>query len=263
MSDSWNNIKQTVTDTWNNIKKTISDSWNSIKQTSTDTVNNIKNTLSNTWNNIRDTVSTVWNNIKSIFSTITNGILNDICRWVSNLVNSIVTPLQGLVRKIKNALSGVVDAITAPFREAYNTVSGLVGKITGAFSNLVGKKRSMPIDMDVEYDESQLQNASEQISLLSSRASNISVPDVSAFDIRERYYTPNTTMSESFIRTINGNDRSYNGGFTNKSLISQTPQRNIGETTVTLNIQNFNNNREIDIRDLVEEINFYIKQKRI
>ena len=263
MSDSWNNIKQTVTDTWNNIKKTISDSWTNIKQTATDTVNNIKNTLSNTWNNIRDTVSTVWNSIKSIFSTITRGIYTDVCNWVKNLINSIVNPLSGLCGKIKNALSGVVDAITAPFRQAYNAVSGFVGKINSAFSNLIGKKRSMPIDMDVEYDESQLQNASEQISLLSSRASNISVPDVSAFDIRERYYTPNTTMSESFIRTINGNEKSYNSGFTGRSAISQTPQKNIGETTVTLNIENFNNNREIDIRDLVEEINFYIKQKRI
>ena len=271
LNDGWNSIKQTVSDTWQNIKEYISNSWNHIKQICSATVDKIKNTISDGWDTISSGVSTAWNNIKQIFKTIFWGIIGDVKEWISNLIDDILSPLRGLGSLISDALSTVVDAIVSPFRKAYKKVTEIVGWISDKISNITGRS----IDVDVEYNEPENTGFSIPFSNIQPvyDIKPVQVPkvDVSTYDTRGQYYTPQTRKSSDFISAFNGAIKSVRGlqstanqtaaRLNNSNMqVSNTTQE---QPTVTLNIENFNNNREIDIRDLVEEISFYIRQKSI
>ena len=152
--------------------------------------------------------------------------------------------------------------LTSPFRNAWNTVSGFVSSIGNALGSIVG--RSIDMDMNIGYDDSQLQEAKNGIMALNEQVNSIPSTNVSQYDLKGRYYTPNTQMSRSFVDTINQKQIQSNSNSISSNLLNKLlSQNDVAQRSITLNIENFNNNRDIDIRELVEEINFYLKQRTI
>ena len=74
--------------------------------------------------------------VATYLANVLSRIISAGAQWVSsavsaaaNLVSSVVSRLSALPGQISSALAGVVNAITKPFRDAYNTVCGIVDNI--------------------------------------------------------------------------------------------------------------------------------------
>lgn len=100
---------------------------------------------------LTDMIVMLWNNFSSMFVNILNILVGFVSGWgnrilqiiistvqswinnavskARNLVNQVYTALSSLPGKVRSALSGIAEIITAPFRNAWNTVSPWINKI--------------------------------------------------------------------------------------------------------------------------------------
>lgn len=167
LTNTWNNIKTSVTATVENIKTSVTNAWNNMKTAVTTAANDLKTSVTNTWNsvktattnawdNVKTTLQTKWNNIKSAYETaggglkgvasatmtglkeyyktgwdainnLTGGKLTTIKNAVSNAWNSVKSTTASIWNNIRDSIS---DKITS----AKNTVSTMIDKIKGFFS---------------------------------------------------------------------------------------------------------------------------------
>ena len=154
----WENIKSKVSDVVSNIKEAISNKWNEIKSDVSNKVTEIKTDLINKWNEIKSDISNKvseiktdlinkWNEIKSYISNKVSEIKTDLVnKWneiktsVTNKVTELKTNISNKWNEIKSTISGkagdILDAITRPFKNAWDFIQGIPRKISGAFKNM-------------------------------------------------------------------------------------------------------------------------------
>ena len=236
----WDNITTFLTEVWNNISNACKTVFNAIKNLIQTIWNGIKNTTSNIWNGVKSTVSNIWNGIKGTASNIFNGIKST----VSNVWNGIKSKTTSTWNSIKNA-------IMTPINAAKDAVQKAIDKMKSAFnfSWSLPKLKLPHVSISGKF--------------------SINPPSVPKFGIS--WYSKGAIFKRPTVMGGMGIGDKHNGIGSNAEailpinklpqLLGLDKQNNTG--SLNLNIENFNNTREQDIKELVEEIAFYLRRKNI
>lgn len=248
MTTVWNSIKSVTSSIWNSIKSAIDSAWNNIKSAATSSANVVKSTVMNAWNNVKSVTTSIWNAIKNAIQS----------SWTS--IKSVVTTGANAIKStISRVFSTLTNIMTAPFRSAQRVISGILGGITSSINKVTSgikkatamfksakSSRSIAIPQAINAEEiPQMRNEADYSSIRFSydRAKQVSISDVLA-------------KNNSMIEGIKG--------FT-KGIKSEkdTNVKTENSVNINLNIENFNNNREQDPHQLMDEIAFIAKRKAI
>ena len=100
----------------------------------------VKDILATVWAGIKDVLAAAWEGFKQIFVSAL-GALNTI---VSAGFNKIKQLFSNLVQSARDILSDIVDALTRPFRDAWQEISNIVSRIRDAISEISPFKRHSP-----------------------------------------------------------------------------------------------------------------------
>lgn len=82
-------IAASISETWNNIKTSVSDAVTNLKETVTGTVDNIKTSVTNTFNSVKETVTGIWDNITTSIS--------DKITEAKNTVSEMIDKIKGFL----------------------------------------------------------------------------------------------------------------------------------------------------------------------
>ena len=249
ISSVWNSIKSTVSNVWNTIKSTTSSVWNSIKSAVSSVVNSVKSTISSVFNSIKSAVSTAWNAVKSTTTSVWNSIKSS----VSSIINGMKSTISSAFNAVKSTVSSVWNGIKSTITTAIN---GAKSAITSAMSAI---KSAVNVTLKPNLKLPHI-SVSGKLSL-----NPPSVPKLSV-----SWYKNGCIMTQPTLFGLAGGEagpeailpldriQGYFDVAAKKALGG-----NSGETTIQLNIENFNNNTDQDVNQLVEDIARLIKKKRL
>lgn len=220
-------ISSTFSSIWNSISSFMSSILSSIFNILSSKFNSMKNTVSSISNAIRSVISNAWNGIRSVFSSITSSIFS----VVSSKFNSIRNTVSSVISNMKSIVSSGLSAIRGFFsscRLALPHIKMPHFRISGTFS--------------------------------------LNPPKVPSFSVS--WYSKGAIFKRpSVFGGIGVGDRHNGVGSGAEAVlpIDKLPQllgldKNDNGGNVTLNIENFNNNREQDIKQLLRELEFYRKR---
>ncbi|SCI46153.1 Phage-related minor tail protein [uncultured Clostridium sp.] len=141
-------------------------------------------------------------------------------------------------------------------RNAYSrSISGTITKTTvNRTISTQSKTRNIPVNHDIP-----------SIASLES-VYHVRTPDISDFAISSRYYNSNTPESVSLAKTkYNISDKTDIAKTNNllNQLITLMKNNNSKNGDININIDKFENNREQDIKEIMEEIAFYCKRHNL
>lgn len=228
-------IKQ-VWEGWKNIFQTVGSAIQSIWQ-------GLCNTISAIWSGIVNTIKSVWNGFKSIFESVGNAIKS---AW-QGIGNTISSVWNGVVNGVKSAWNGIIS----PFKSVINSIGSMWEGIKSLFKTP---------HFTISGTLNPLKWADE------------GVPKIGV----KWYWKGGIFKSPTLLNGIGVGD-AFNGQGSNAEAVipldsmyrnidniisnrlSQQQGGNGGNLNIT--IENFNNNREQDIKSLMEEMEYYRRQK--
>ncbi|GAA0713985.1 hypothetical protein GCM10008904_28950 [Paraclostridium ghonii] len=141
----WNDAKTWITTTWDNIKTVATNIWQAIKDVIvnllTGAVNNVKILVSNmksiisaAWNTIKGVTNTIWTGIKTVISTLFTGAFNHV-KLVIGLIKAVFSgDLAGAKQIVKSIFDNIKNTIKGVMDTAKNTVKTAIDKIKGFFN---------------------------------------------------------------------------------------------------------------------------------
>lgn len=213
-------------------------------------INFVKNLLSGATSNFNtlrtfgaNAFQALWSVAKTMMSNLLNSVISNIRQvptTISNFMNQAVNVLKGinLFSIGKNMIQGLINGIK---NMAGNVVGAIGSVVNGAISKV---KKTLGINSPSKLFT--------QFGKWTGEGLAIGIDDEN-----NRVTKASKGLASSVIGGYNANLRGI-----------KTNSNNNTENTTTgngliLKIENFNNNREQDIKDLVEEIAFYLKKKNI
>ena len=133
----WNKVVEGIQAAWNFIKPIWDSIWAFITEKLVPAFQKI-------WDKVSDVFTKVWNTISGWVTNVKDGF-DKVKGWIATLVEKF----NEIKDKVGEAFGNVADAITKPFKSAFNTVVDLWNKSIGKISIdlpdwLGGKKFSMP-----------------------------------------------------------------------------------------------------------------------
>ena len=144
----WTKIWEVAVWVWNKVVEGIQAAWGFIKPI-WDTIwafitDKLVPAFQKIWDKVSDVFTKVWNTIGGWVTNVKDGF-DKVKGWIQNLVEKF----NDIKDKVGEAFGNVADAITKPFKSAFNTVIDLWNKSIGKISIdlpdwLGGKKFSMP-----------------------------------------------------------------------------------------------------------------------
>ena len=144
----WTKIWEVAVWVWNKVVEGIQAAWGFIKPI-WDTIwafitDKLVPAFQKIWDKVSDVFTKVWNTIGGWVTNVKDGF-DKVKGWIQNLVEKF----NDIKDKVGEAFGNVADAITKPFKSAFNTVVDLWNKSIGKISIdlpdwLGGKKFSMP-----------------------------------------------------------------------------------------------------------------------
>lgn len=251
LSGIWSSISSACSSVWSSITSYLSGIWSSISSTCSSAFNSIKNFIQTVWNGVKSVSSSVWNSIKEAL----NSTWNSITSTATTVFNGLKSSISGIWNSIKSTTSSVWNsiktAISTPINAAKDAVSKAIDKMKG-FLNIT-----------LPFPKIKLPHFSF------SGKFSLNPPSVPHFSVD--WYSKGAIFKRPTVMGGIGIGDRHNGIGSNAEailpinklpeLLGLDKQNNSGN--LSLNIENFNNNREQDIKDLVEEIAFYLKRKNI
>jgi len=267
-----------INKTFNSIKENVSKAMSQFIQTGKDNIKRLSSDLLNGWNNIKNTCATKWNEISN---TITQAISNFVKTGVDNvkaLYNDLKTQFNNIKDTCSRVFSKIGEILVAPFKSAKKTIDSIIGGISSGISKVTGwlggKGKSISIDTKLNtpqvassFDDLQVQSSS----MLRSGSITDSLKDLSSNLNKLDYYSNRYRASSdnNIARSVSSNNS--NSDIKNElkeqnNLLTQllnVMQNNNSDSGIHLNIENFNNNRNIDIKTLYEELEYYKYQSKL
>lgn len=251
LSGIWSSISSACSSVWSSITSYLSGIWSSISSACSSVFNSIKNFIQTVWNGVKSVSSSVWNSIKGAL----NSTWNSITSTATTVFNGLKSSISGIWNSIKSTTSSVWNsiktAISTPINSAKDAVSKAIDKMKG-FLNIT-----------LPFPKIKLPHFSF------SGKFSLNPPSVPHFSVN--WYSKGAIFKRPTVMGGIGVGDRHNGIGSNAEailpinklpeLLGLDKQNNSGN--LSLNIENFNNNREQDIKDLVEEIAFFLKKKNI
>jgi phage-related protein len=284
---NWNTVKEAakalgewISKTWDNIKNWTSEKWSAISQVVSDKVNELKTKAINKAQEVATGIANKWNEIKSSAVNIWNNTVTRVVNIVSNLVRSVSNKITEIKNTCSRIFGQIRSILTAPFESAKRTIDNIIGGISRGISKvtgfLSGKGKSISIDTQLNMpneDVTRSFNNLEVQSMPKLRSSSItdSLKDLSSNINKLDYYSSryrasNDNSITKSITSNNSNNDIKNELKEQNSLLTQllnVMQSNNSDSGIHLNIENFNNNRGIDIKTLYEELEYYKYQSKL
>ena len=282
---NWDSIKEAcsklgewIGKTWDNIKKWTSEKWSAITQAVSNKVSELKEKAVAKVSELVNNVKQKWNDIKSTAQNIWNNIVSGVVNIVSKLVSGISNKITSIKNTCSRVFSQIKEILVAPFRNAKATIDRIIGGISSGISKVTGwlggKGRSISIDTQLNTPQAinSFDTLQEQTYSIS-RSGSItdSLKDLSSNLNKLDYYSSRYRASSD--NTI---ARSVSSGNTDSDIKNELKeqnnlltkllnvmQKNNNDSGIHLNIENFNNNRGIDIKTLYEELEYYKYQSKL
>lgn len=287
----WSSISNYVSTVWNTIKTIATTVFNALKAFWQQHGDSVKTIFSNAWQVIVAVLNTAWATIKTIVKTgvdIVMGVIDVLMKllkgdfkgaWESaknivknvvdnifNFVGDIINAWRGISDKIAGFFSGIGNKIMAHFPSWLKTLinggnpfKGMISNAVSGISGLFNFSRSASPQQDMLVTpHNDMSNAFTD--------SVISLRDVSSTP----YLYSDSAESKAWNNAFNTTTYNYNSSKVNQSsnisdgdmvtiMNQQTKLLEIiaNKVGIGLHIENFNNNREIDIPQLWKELGYY------
>ena len=242
------------------------------RNTVNDVFNNIKSIISNVMSVIKDVISMAWSLIKTIWNNGLKQILQLVLTTLATMANNFTSRLNTITSIVKTAISLVKAIFSGDFKSVGNIVNNILQNIVNAFNNKMEQARSK-VNSAIQKIKSIFNFSWSLPKLKLPRISitgkfSLSPPSVPKFGIS--WYSKGAIFKRPTVLGGMGVGDAHNGIGSNAEAIlpiNQLPKL-LGldkqqSGNLSLNIENFNNNREQDVKELVEEIAFYLKRKNI
>ena len=220
------------------------------KEAATTFLNNVINTISqlpgqiSTW--LNNTISKVSNFVSQMASkarsaanqfttNLVNGVKSIPGKMTSigrDIVKGIWNGISGAGSWLKNQISGFANGVISGFKKAFKIHSP-----SRLMRDEIGKFIPQGIAVGIEADANSVYDSLDNLAVTSAAIG-----------------------SDAFNGVIGGYNANLRGINTNSNKNAKESSNGNG---LIIKIENFNNNREQDIKDLVEEIAFYLKRKNI
>ncbi len=242
------------------------------RNTVNDVFNNIKSIISNVMSVIKDVISMAWSVIKTIWNNGLKQILQLVLTTLATMANNFTSRLNTITSIVKTAISLVKAIFSGDFKAVGNIVNNILQNIVNAFNNKMNQARNV-VNNAIQKIKS-IFNFSWSLPKLKlphvsiTGKFSLSPPSVPKFGIS--WYSKGAIFKRPTVLGGMGVGDAHNGIGSNAEAIlpiNQLPKL-LGldkqqSGNLSLNIENFNNNREQDVKELVEEIAFYLKRKNM
>lgn len=244
----WNSFVTFMTGIWTALSTGIQNAWSGFVTTISNFCTNILTTATGIWNNIVTTITGIMNSLPGLASTAFNNVCTSVSSALGSLTGIIKSGFQGgidfikslpsqaitwgkdfvdgLVSGIKNSISKVTDAV----KDVANNIRSYLHFSVPDVGPLTDYETWMPDFMDglsngIENSKNKVVNSIKGL------ATDMKV------NMNSNAYTPAFATSSNSNVSTNGNQKS----------------------DLILQIENFNNNRNSDVKQLMEEAEFYRK----
>jgi len=251
----WNGIVTITTTVWNGIKDFFSSLWETIKTVAQTAWDGFKTIIVNICQGISTGVTTVWNGILSFFQNLPPTLYNLGVSIFTNLKNGIGSILDTLSTYITDGFNSAITFITSLPDKAIGWGKDFIQGLVDGIDGMIGEV------------EQSIESVAEKIRSYI----HFSVPDEGPLTDYETYMPD---FMEGLSKGIEENKHkvvnSVKGLSTDISVKMQTIPKNTqlatSETNKTesktrdgmaLHIENFNNIRKTDVKQLAEEFEFY------
>ena len=250
LSGVWDSISKACSSTWSSISNFLIGVWQTIYSACSSAFNSIKNFIQTVWNGVKSISSSVWIGISSFLSGVWNGITST----ASSVFNGLKSTISNIWNDIKSTTSSVWNsiktAISTPINAAKDAVSNAIEKMKGF------------LNVTLPFPKIKLPHFSITGSF------SLAPPSVPKLSVN--WYSKGAIFKRPTVMGGVGVGDAHNGIGSNMEAV--LPLNKLPELlgldkqsngSLNLNIENFNNNREQDIKELVEEIAFYLRRKNI
>ncbi|WP_252229659.1 MULTISPECIES: phage tail tape measure protein [unclassified Clostridium] len=266
----WQDFSTFISSLWTGIQNLASSIWNGICSTISSVCTTIATTVTNIWNSIVTTITGVMNIILSTVSSIWNNVSSTISSIISNFPSMASTAFNNMCSAIGNALSGLGSIISSGFSSGISFIKSLPGEaITW------GKDFIQGLVNGIKNAASAVGDAVKGIAQDIRSYLHFSVPDVGPLTDYESWMPDfmeglskgiektkskvvNSIKGLTTDMQINLNSNAYTPSFETSSN-SNNSTNGSPKRELILNIENFNNNRNTDVKQLMQEAEFYRK----
>ncbi|MBP3906720.1 MAG: hypothetical protein J6D12_06315, partial [Peptostreptococcaceae bacterium] len=190
-----------------------------------------------------NTFQALWSVAKTMMSNLLNAVVSNIKQVpanVKNFMNQAVNVIKGinLAQVGRDMMQGLINGIKAMGSKVAGAIGNVVNSAVSSAKKLLGIKSPSRVFRQIGDDTGEglvlgLKDKETDVVKASKRLSNGVIDGYSA--------SINTNFSKSRSSDLNS----------------------LQNGNLNLNIENFNNNREQDVKELVEEIAFYLRRKNI
>lgn len=254
-SESWDAIKTNTSEAWDNVKATISDRWSNIKSNTSETLNNIKSNVSEKWDNVKSKTSDTWEILKNNTSTAWGFIKGKIDEHGGGIKGILGTYMDGYKFAWETGLNAM-DKITG------GKFSAMAGKVKDAFNKIKDGIQS-GLDKIRDWNNQRVENKEatfttrvrEVFETVGNKIKNIG-KNAQGTDYWRGGLTWVGEKGPELIELPRGskvfsNEKSMDMISKNKGNLSSN------NTSLTIQIENFNNSTDKDIEQLAYELEFY------
>lgn len=249
VTNAWNTMCDAIKNAWESASSWIIEKWNAFSEKAQEVFNFIGDKITETWSKMTNYLSEKWNSFTSWWSDTTNKVTENVSNafnWVSD--------------KIKEAFTKAIEFTSNKFEKLFNDIKGIIDKIKNAVQNVVKYlKDAFNFNWNLPKFKLPYINIEGSFSL--------NPPSAPSFNVDWRHNGAIFTRPTVLANGQGVGDRFKGMGAQKEAVlpIEKLPDllglNNRQGGDFNLNIENFNNEREQDIEQLVKEIGYFARKR--